>query len=143
MVWAFVLPVSTALVLWSWIPLVCIPGLYLGSVFGWGTIFDLGRRGHTFKRDFSLMLIRGFIWTFPAGLTLALVYLLITFEYYIVVKALFFVFSGVMAPFLYELAWRYRGFHIDKSAIKGAEFLYGGWLGLCWGIVFFINGPVV
>ena len=64
----WLLPVAPGWLAWPLLGLA----LYLGCSFAWWGSLDMGRREHTFARDFAMHSLRGATWTLPAAVVVFL-----------------------------------------------------------------------
>lgn len=126
----------TGLAIWlaGWSPdlLLLAPAFFLGAVPGWKSTIDLGRVEGSKVRDALVMVVRGLVWTLPAGAVL---------WFFGPGTSWTFGLAGLLCPLLYEIGWRVplRIPHLRQGPELG-ELLFGGWLGAA--LVLCLTGDV-
>ena len=106
----------------SILALAAVPILFLSAVPGWPQSIDLGSNEGTWKRDFLMMTMRGFLFTFPAGLLISIFHS----SWFLV-----FGFSGFLAGVVYTIGSKIpiKLKHLEQGPAL-SEALFGGLVGL-------------
>lgn len=106
---------------WDERMLILAPAFFLGAVPGWKSTIDLGRVEGSRFRDALVMVVRGLVWTLPAGAVL---------WFFGPPASWTFGLAGLLCPLLYEIGWRVplRIPHLRQGPELG-ELLFGAWLG--------------
>lgn len=116
LVWALPLSLLAVMAIGDWRLLWLVPALFLGSTFGWYSAMDLARGEGSYWRDFAVLILRGLVWTAPAGVVLWWLGL-----------PWWFGLAGAFCPLAYEIGWIIE----DRTKSQGApyETVFGALLG--------------
>ena len=130
--WALSMGLPVAAMSHSWLALLLVPALFIGSIPGWPDSIDLGQNEGDFWTDLFGQTWRGALFLLPAAPVL---WLMDSPVWYLSI------FAGAMCGPIYWAAWEvdFKPLYIDDDPVISngpplGEMLFGAWVGLILGI---------